>query len=135
VRVAIRRIDGVESVEVSLEHGQASIRLRSGNRVTLAQLRQLVKNNGFNPREAAVTVIGELRQDVSGPCLAVTGTDGVLAILPDNARPAGYASVRERVAAGSRRPVALDGVVAEPQGKDARDRLTVHEVRTSDGPD
>ena len=136
MRVAIRKIDGVESVEVSLERGQASIGLRPGNRVTLAQLRQLVKNSGFNSREAAVTVIGELRQDASGPSLAVTGTDVVLALLPDNARPAVYAGVRERLAAGSRPPVALDGVVAEPlRGKDVRDRLTVHGIRTSDGRD
>jgi hypothetical protein len=132
VRVAIRKLEGVESVEVSLERGHASIKLRAGNRLTLAQLRQLVKHNGFNAREAAVTVSGELRQDANGPSLAVSGTDETLTILPDTARPAAYANVRERLTAGLRSAVTLEGIVAERRGKDTRDRLTVQAMRTSE---
>lgn len=130
MRVAVRKLDGVESVEVSLERAQASIRLRPGNRVTLAQLRQLVKNNAFNSREAAVTVIGELKQDANAPVLAVTGTDVVLAILLDSARPAAFRDVQERSRSGSGAQVTLEGIVAEPGAKDGRDRLILHGVRT-----
>ena len=129
MRVAVRKLDGVESVEVSLERGQASIRLRPGNRVTLARLRQLVKNNAFNSREAAVTVIGELKQDATGPVLAVTGTDVVLAIFPDPARPAAFRDVQERSKSGPGVQVTLDGIVAEPRAKDRSDRLILHEVQ------
>ena len=131
MRVAVRKLDGVESVEVSLERAQASIRLRPGNRVTLAQLRQLVKNNAFNSREAAVTVIGELKQDANGPVLAVTGTDVVLAILLDSARPAAFRDVQERSRSGAGAQVTLEGIVAEPRAKDARDRLILHGIRTN----
>ena len=130
MRVAVRKLDGVESVEVSLERAQASIRLRPGNRVTLAQLRQLVKNNAFNSREAAVTVIGELKQDANAPVLAVTGTDVVLAILLDSARPAAFRDVQERSRSGYGAQVTLEGIVAEPGAKDGRDRLILHGVRT-----
>jgi hypothetical protein len=99
--------------------------------VTLAQLRQLVKNNAFNSREAAVTVIGELKQDASGPVLAVTGTDVVLAILLDSARPAAFRDVQERSRSGSGAQVTLEGIVAEPRAKDGRDRLILHGVRTN----
>jgi copper chaperone CopZ len=60
VRVAIRKLPGVESVDVSLERATADIRLRAGNAITLAQLRQIIKNNGFASKEAIVTVIGNL---------------------------------------------------------------------------
>lgn len=128
MRVAVRKLEGVESVEVSLERGQASIRLRPGNRVTLQHLRQLVKNNGFSSREATVTVFGELLQDGADIVLSVAGLNVVLTVAPDAARPAAYQRLRDRLAGGSQRAVTLDGIVPEPQSKGGRDRVLVAEV-------
>ena len=44
MRVAIRKLPGVESVDVSLERGAAEIRLRSDNRVTVPQLRKIIRD-------------------------------------------------------------------------------------------
>ncbi len=132
MRVSVRKLEGVESVEVSLERGLASIQLRAGNSITLQQLRQLVKNNGFNPREASVTVVGELIQEGADATLSVTGTSAVLTVAPDGARPAAFRTVRERITAG-RRTATLEGTVAEPKAKDGRDRLVVHEIK-QEGP-
>jgi hypothetical protein len=128
VRVSVRKLEGVESVVVSLERGLASIQLRSGNRVTLQQVRQLVKNNGFNPRDASVTVVGELTQEGNDAALSVTGTSTVLTIAPDAANPSAFQTVRERISAGRRKAV-LEGTVAEPKATDARDRITVHQIQ------
>ena len=118
----------MEAVDVSLERGQASIRLRPGNRITVAQLRQLVKSNGFNARGAAVTVVGELIQDASGPALSVTGTGVVLIVKPDSARAAAYQTLRDRLSAGPRAAVTLDGVVPERQTKEERDSLVLEAI-------
>ena len=126
--VAIRKLEGVESVEVSLARGQASLRLRAGNRVTLAQLRQLVKNNGFSPREAAVTVLGDLVEKADTVTLSVSGSGGVLTITQDSANAAAYRRVRDRLASGSGVSVMLDGLVPEPPAKNAEERLVVREV-------
>jgi hypothetical protein len=123
----MRKLPGVESVEVSLERGLASIQLRRGNRVTLQQLRQLVKHSGFAAREAAVTVIGDLQPDAGGAALSVTGAGTMLTLIADTARPAAYKTVRERLARTAR-GITLAGVVEERPGKDGRDRLVVHEV-------
>ena len=128
MRVAVRKLEGVESVEVSLQRGQASIRLRPGNRVTLPLLRQLVKDNGFNAREAAVTVRGQVVPEGNTLGLSVAGTGSVLTIVPDEARPAAYRNLRERLTRSSLPSVTLDGMVPEPQPKDGRDRLRVTAV-------
>jgi hypothetical protein len=133
VRVAIGKLEGVESVTVSLEHGKASVRLRAGNRVTLSQLRQLVKNNGFNAGDAAVSVVGQLVQDPNGPALSVTGTDVVLMIAADQTQPSAYQQVLGKLSAGAGgSAVTLDGFVAAPQSKDARDRLVLQAVHPKD---
>jgi hypothetical protein len=123
----MRRLEGVESVEVSLDRGLASVRLRRGNRVTLQQLRQLVKHSGFASREATVTVIGELQPDAGGAALSVTGTGTLLTLVADTARPSAYRTVQERLTATTR-TMTLVGVVEERPGKDSRDRLAVREV-------
>jgi hypothetical protein len=123
----MRKLPGVDSVEVSLDRGVASIQLRRGNRVTLQELRQVVKHNGFAAREAAVTVIGELQPDAGGAALSVTGVATMLTLIADMARPNAYKMVRERLA-GTARGITLAGVVEERPGKDGRDRLVVHEI-------
>ena len=62
VRVAVQKVAGVESVELSLERAQADIRLIKDNRVSLDQFRKIVKGNGFEPRQATVTAIGTVRE-------------------------------------------------------------------------
>jgi len=52
VRVAVRKLDGVRSVTVSLNDGYADILLTSQNTVTVERIREAIRRNGFSPREA-----------------------------------------------------------------------------------
>ena len=65
VRVAIEKIPGVEKVDVSLNDGVAIIRLAAGNEVTVAQVRRMIRDKGFTPRDAQLRVRGrvEARDD------------------------------------------------------------------------
>ena len=58
--VAVRKVDGVESVDVSLEKAAADIRLKPNNRVTLSQLRAAIKKNGYATRDAQVEAHGKI---------------------------------------------------------------------------
>lgn len=58
MRVAVQRLDGVESVKVSLNDGVAEIRLAPDNSVTLARVREIIRSNGFSPKAAEVVVQG-----------------------------------------------------------------------------
>ena len=61
--VALKKVDGVASVNVTLKEGLARVTLKPGNKVTLAELRRLVERNGFTPQGAAVVAEAE---EVSG---------------------------------------------------------------------
>jgi copper chaperone CopZ len=80
VRVAALKIDGVETVTISLQRAVADIRMREGNRVTIEQIRQMVRRSGFTPREASVTVIGSAIERGGAPAIAVSGIDQVLIV-------------------------------------------------------
>ena len=58
--VAIKKLEGVASVDVSLEKASADIQLKPGNRVTIQQLRQTIKKNGYPTRDAEVTATGRI---------------------------------------------------------------------------
>lgn len=59
----MKRVDGVQTVTVSLKAGLTVLELRPGNSVTLAALRTVIKNNGFVSKDAQVTARGTLGSD------------------------------------------------------------------------
>lgn len=74
MRVALAKVDGVASVEVTLKRGVAVIRLSEGNRVTLSELRRIVKDAGYTSQDAAVTATGRIVTRDGAPHLVVEKT-------------------------------------------------------------
>jgi hypothetical protein len=54
----MQKVDGVQAARVSLKDGLTILDLKPGNAVTLARLRQIIKNNGFVSKEATVLARG-----------------------------------------------------------------------------
>ena len=54
----MQRVDGVQNVKVSLNNGLTILDLKADNTVTLAKIRQVIKNNGFVSKEANVVARG-----------------------------------------------------------------------------
>ena len=128
MRVAVRKLEGVESVDVSLERAVAEIRLAPGNRVTLARLRQLVKDNGFTSKEAVVTAIGTLIERDGKPALSVAGTDMVWLLTPDPQRPDLQRTAAARLAAKQAGVVECSGVLTAPSTPNQPDTLTLQSL-------
>ena len=85
MRVAIRKLDGVESVEVSLEKASADIHFTPDNKITLPQLRQIIKNNGYPTKDAQVTARGRIADRNGTPILdLLNGTAITLSRVPQN---------------------------------------------------
>ena len=108
-------------MEVSLNEGYAEITLVPDNGVTVERVRQVIRKNGFTPREAHVRVRGTalsrggtLVFDVSGSgeSFRVTGTDGTLAQL----------------SALTADLVTVDGVISEPSDEGAAPTLQVTDL-------
>jgi hypothetical protein len=96
----MKKVPAVAQVHVSLNNGMTVLDLKPGNTLTLAALRQIIKNNGFVPKEASVVAHGQpdphgaMTFVVSGTgerlslaaTAQATGEDWTLAVLaPDKA--------------------------------------------------
>jgi hypothetical protein len=73
----MQKVDGVQSVRVSLNDGLTILDLKPGNTVTLANLRQIIKNSGFVSKEVNVVARGA----TNGPRgFVVSGTNEQLSL-------------------------------------------------------
>jgi hypothetical protein len=70
----MQKVDGVETIRVSLNDGLTILDLKPGNTVTLANLRQIIKNNGFVSKEAQVVARGTAGTVDGKPVFEVSGT-------------------------------------------------------------
>jgi copper chaperone CopZ len=94
VDVALKKVAGVESVEVSLNKGLATVKLKPGNTVSVPQLWELIHKNGYTPNTTTISVRGELANINGSLQLKVSGTNDTLSLVADakNAAALGDAS-------------------------------------------
>lgn len=97
VDVALRKVAGVETVQVSLNKGLATVKLKPGNTVSVPQLWELIHKNGYTPKATTVTVRGVLAEANGGPELKISGTKDRLALAADPRDPAGFSEAGKRV--------------------------------------
>src|SRR3954447_18235075 len=83
VNVALKKVSGVESVEVSLNKGLASVKLKPGNTVSVPQLWEIIHQNGYTPKATTVSVRGDLAEAQGRLQLKVSGTNQILALVTD----------------------------------------------------
>ena len=126
MRVAVQKLSGVEAVKVSLERASTEIQLRPGNSITLEQLRRIIKNNGFTPKDTTVTVVGRLIERGGQPALDITGTNTVMLIVADPMQPEIFKQLQDRLSA--KRPGALRLTGAVESRADSPDRIAVGSV-------
>jgi copper chaperone CopZ len=114
----IRKLEGVESIEVSLEKSSADIRLKAGNTITLAQIRRIVRSNGYASKDAQIDAKGKFVERDGRPVFdLLNGSALDLAATPPDARADA---------------VEITGV-SKPGEKDA-EILTVNAVKTPESP-
>ena len=58
--VSIKKISGVESVNVFLNKGLVDIKLKPGNTARIEQIRKAIEDDAFTPKDARVVAVGEL---------------------------------------------------------------------------
>src|SRR5258707_480546 len=75
VRVAMMKFPGVESADVSLNKGLATVKLKPGNGIRPRELWEAIRKNGNTPKVTRASVRGEILR--GGTQLKVTGTNEV----------------------------------------------------------
>jgi copper chaperone CopZ len=105
VRVSVKSVAGVESVDVSLAKGLASVKMKPGNTVTLKQLQSAITKNGFTMKDSTVSVEGTAVVEAGRVQLKVSGSNEMLDLVPQGQAAAS--------AALNGKSVTLTGVVPE----------------------
>jgi hypothetical protein len=85
VRVSLKAVSGVESVDVSLEKGLAVVKLKPGNMATLKQLNEAIAKNGFTMKDSTATVAGTVTSTDGNAMLRVSGSNDMLRLVPQSA--------------------------------------------------
>lgn len=101
VSVDLNRFAGVETVDVSLTKGLATVKLKPGNTVTPEEFWEAIRKDGFTPKETHVVVRGV----VEGPKLKVTGTTQIYDLTADPEAP----KIMDEVAKHSGNPLTVEG--------------------------
>ena len=111
--MAIKKIEGVESVNVSLNEGKARIQFKPGNMVRWNTIIESVKNKGFTPKEARVTAITALELKDGKARATIIGSNETFQPA-DQIKPA--------------RRALIQGVIAAPSDKKRLPIITITKV-------
>ena len=84
MRVSLKSVAGVESVEVSLEKGLAAVKMKPGNTATLKQLQGAITKNGFTMKESKATVAGTILVANGTMQIKISGSNDVLRLVPES---------------------------------------------------
>ena len=126
LRVEVGQLDGVNATEASWNRRILTVRFRARNRVTLEELRAVVRRHHFSVREADVVVRGRVGRAASGELqLTVTGSGVVYSIAAAAAAPGATEALAAALAraAGERREVTLHGRIAGDEPSPGRAQL------------
>src|SRR5882762_4751175 len=121
VRVALKKFPGVDSVDVSLNKGLATVKLKPGNTVRPHEMWEAIRKNGFTPKETHVIVRGT-PIDGPAPRFKVAGTNDVFDLRGDS-------KVLDAAKQQAGRNVIVDGNLTPTKDLGAPLPLNVKEIR------
>jgi copper chaperone CopZ len=84
VRVSLKSVAGVDAVEVSLEKGLATIKMKPGNTARLKQLQEAITKNGFTMKQSHATIAGQVLVESGKAQLKISGSNDVLNLIAEN---------------------------------------------------
>jgi copper chaperone CopZ len=93
VRVSLKSVSGVDSVDVSLEKGLAVVTMKPGNTATLKQLNEAIAKNGFTMKDSTATVVGTVVTADGKATIRVSGSNDLLQLVPQSGAPPTAASM------------------------------------------
>ena len=125
VDVALKKVPGVETVDVSLNRALATVKLKPGNVVSVPRLWQLLHEKGYTPKTTAVSVRGELTDAQGRIQLKVSGTKDILALVADPGNDAAYGEALKRIG----QTVVVQGVMVPGKDLKASAPLQVREMK------
>jgi len=122
VRVSLKAVTGVDSVDVNLEKGLASVKMKSGNTATLRQLNDAIAKNGFTMKQSAATIAGAVVVANGHTTLRVSGSNEMLELIQDSSATAVPASLDGK-------SVLVEGTIPEAGKGKSPDSIRYHSLK------
>jgi hypothetical protein len=121
VRVSLKSVSGVDSVDVSLEKGLAVVKMKPGNTATLKQLNEGITKNGFTMKDSTAVVAGIVIITDGKPTLSVSGSNDLLKLVPQSTSAPNAVSMAGKT-------VLVEGTVPEAGKGKAPDSLRYQSI-------
>jgi hypothetical protein len=96
----------VDTVDVSLEKGVATLKMKPGNMTTLKQLNGAIAKNGFTMKDSTAIVAGTVVTTNGKTAVQVSGSNDVLNLVPES-------SSALNAAAFTGKSILVEGVIPE----------------------
>ena len=106
MRVSLKSVSGVDSVDVSLAKGLASVKMKPGNTAMLKQLQNAITKNGFAMKDSFATVAGTIAVANGKAQLQVSDSNELLTLVPESQAAGDPTSLLGK-------PVLVEGVIPE----------------------
>ena len=112
VEQGLKGLSGVEQVKVSLNDGYAELSLANDSQATLADIREVIRKNGFTPKTADVHVSGTVIASDDGQVLLKTDAETFAlaadkSVLSQLARADSPVTVAGSIAGGDDQPLSI----------------------------
>jgi hypothetical protein len=121
VRVSLKSVSGVDSVDVSLEKGLAVVKMKPGNTATLKQLNEAIAKNGFTMKDSTATIAGIVVATDGKPTLRVSGSNDLLQLVPQSATALNAVSMAGKT-------VVAEGTIPETRNGKAPDSIRYQSI-------
>ena len=79
----MKNVQGIDTVDVSLNKGLAVIKMKPGNTVTVKQMHDAITKNGFTTKKTTLTAQGTLLEESGVKKLKISGTNEVYTLAGD----------------------------------------------------
>ena len=122
MRVSLKAVTGVDSVDVNLEKGLASVKMKSGNAATLRQLNDAIAKNGFTMKQSAASIAGAVVVANGHTTLRVSGSNEMLELVPDTSAMPVPASLDGK-------SVLVEGTIPEAGKGKSPDSIRYHSLK------
>jgi Heavy-metal-associated domain len=106
VRVSLKSVSGVESVDVSLAEGLASVKMKPRNTATLKQLQNAIAKSGFTMKDSTAVVSGTVITNGKTQLL-VSGSNELLTLVSESLASTDAAQLNGK-------SVLVEGTIPEP---------------------
>ena len=122
MRVSLKAVTGVDSVEVNLEKGLASVKMKPGNTATFKQLNDAIAKNGFTMKQSTATIAGTVVVANGHTALRVSGSNEMLELAPDSSATPVPASLNGK-------SVVVEGTIPEAGKGKSPDLIRYHSLK------